>query len=114
MKSLKQELEELKAKLPFSSDADKFQGICWHLTSTNQELFIHLLLDWPKHSGDPWFPIYDPTVEGKAVDQYITVIDCWEGKSGELRREAIEYVLGQLDSRLRDFVVQGTITGRLK
>lgn len=85
------------------------EGICYNLTMLVpllgwevRELVVELFKGWPKHSGNPKYPVPSTYVEGAppaigaAMSMYYDTTDLWVGEYGELRKELLDYTIGVL------------------
>jgi hypothetical protein len=88
------------------------QGICLNIRSycaTGNEYFFikdkvgRLVKNWPNHSGDEHFFIYDNCdiyADGEVKTQYFryeSVGGLWKNRQGELRRECLRFLIAELE-----------------
>ena len=85
----------LRAELvKVKSDPGGENGICSRLSGAVLPEFMAALKRWPKYSGDPEYPIPHPSLTARAG--YLSERDLWAGEYGQLRLEAIGWMLGEV------------------
>ena len=68
-------------------------GICFGMSAELRGEFLEACKAWPKHSGNPEFPVPHPNEGPRSA--YIGTPNLWEGQYGDNRRELLAWLLGK-------------------
>ena len=88
-----------------SNVGDESVGICGNLVGGLANLvFTRLITKWPKYSGSLFYPIPSTNEELDVKSMYSSLPSKWEGGQLELRIEALEFVIDELEKELQEYV----------
>lgn len=106
MHDLSELVSELKRMLIGDVDYPGI-GICGNLCYPFGGCTVAALAkDWPYYSGDPHFPVPDPSFEhgdrGAAESAYARVVPRWSGAYGNYRLSLVQFMLDQVNLYLAE------------
>lgn len=95
-------LNELRNLRDNPSKIMKYHGICTNLKDKKLEAkFIPLANQWPKSSGNLYFPVPNPKYPNDPLEGYYATKNMWDRRTayGKLRWELLDWAIATLESR---------------